>query len=249
MMLGQTVAMILAAFVGVSLGALGSGGSIITIPILVYVAGIPAENAVGMSLVIVGSTSLLGALLHLRNGHVALKPSLLFALTGMVGSFIGSYGTNLVSGRTLMLLFAGIMLIAGIRMWGTKPAPARLGTFNAVRCLSIGFPVGLLSGFLGIGGGFLIVPSLVLFAGLDSRMAAGTSLAVITLTSATGVLGQLRFVSLDWKLVLGFLTFAIAGMIVGTALASRLAEYRLRRIFACTVLVLAVAVGVGNLLR
>ena len=120
MVLGQTVAMVLAGLVGLSLGALGSGGSIITIPLLVYVAGVPAESAVGMSLVIVGTTSLLGALLHMKNGNVALKPSVLFAVTGMVGSFIGSYGTHLVSRRTLMLLFASIMLIVGIRMWRTK---------------------------------------------------------------------------------------------------------------------------------
>src|SRR6187549_2469310 len=109
MVLGQAIAMILAILVGMSLGALGSGGSIITIPLLVYVAGVPAENAVGMALVIVGATSLVGALLHLRNGNVALKPSLLFAVTGIVGSYIGSSGTHLVSRRALMLLFAFTM--------------------------------------------------------------------------------------------------------------------------------------------
>jgi len=248
MVLGQTVAMVLAGLVGLSLGALGSGGSIITIPLLVYVAGVPAESAIGMSLVIVGTTSLLGALLHMKNGNVALKPSVLFAVTGMVGSFIGSYGTHLVSRRTLMLMFAFIMLIVGIRMWRAKAAILLTGTFNAPRCLSIGFAVGVLTGFLGIGGGFLIVPALVLFAGLDSRMAAGTSLAVIALNSTTGIVGQLRFVSFDWGILVGFMVFALGGMVVGTTLASRLTEYRLRKLFACTVLVLAVAVGIGNLL-
>lgn len=247
MLSGQAAAMILATFVGLSLGALGSGGSIITIPILVYVAGIPADSAVGMSLVIVGTTSLLGALLHLRHGNVALKPSLLFAVTGMAGSYVGSLGTHLLSQRSLMLLFAGIMLIVGIRMWRAKPSP-QCGTYSALRCLSMGFIVGILTGFIGIGGGFLIVPSLVLFAGLDSRLAAGTSLAVIALNSTTGVIGQLRFVDLDWALLAGFLTFAMAGMVLGATLARHLAEYRLRRLFAGTVLVLAFAVGLGNLL-
>lgn len=244
---GQIAAMILATFVGLSLGTLGSGGSIITIPILVYVAGVSADNAVGMSLVIVGLTSLLGALLHLRHGNIALKPSLLFAATGMAGSYLGSFGTHLVSQRTLMLLFAGIMLIVGFRMWQVRSTP-QCGKFNAVRCLSIGFAVGALTGFLGIGGGFLIVPALVLFAGLDSRVAAGTSLAVIALNSTTGIIGHLRFAHLDWTLVAGFLTFAMAGMVLGATLASRLAEYRLRRLFATTVFVLGVAVGLGNLL-
>src|SRR5262245_54387001 len=108
MLFGQVAAVILSIFVGFSLGALGSGGSIITIPLLVYIAGIPLENAVGMSLVIVGTTSFAGVLVHLRSGNVALKPSLLFALTGTVGSFIGAYATHLVSRPGLMLLFAAI---------------------------------------------------------------------------------------------------------------------------------------------
>jgi len=247
MLFGQTVAMILAIFVGFSLGALGSGGSIITIPLLVYVAGIPPENAVGMSLVIVGMTSLVGVVVHLRSGNVALKPSLLFALTGTLGSFIGAYATHTISRKSLMLLFASIMMLVGIRMWRAPKVPKR-GTYDPVRCLSIGFVVGLLTGFLGVGGGFLIVPSLVLFAGLDSRMAAGTSLAVITLNSATGVIGQLGFASFNWYLIAGFLAFALAGMFIGTALANRLAEYLLRRLFACAVLALAIAIAVGNLM-
>jgi len=247
MLHGQIVAMALAIFVGFSLGALGSGGSIITTPLLVYVARIPVETAVGMSLVIVGTTSFVGALIHLRSGNVALKPSLLFALTGMIGSFIGSYGTHLVSKKALMLIFAGAMIVAGLRMWRAPKVPQR-GVFDAVRCLTIGFFVGLFTGFLGVGGGFLIVPALVLFAGLDSRLAAGTSLAVITLNSITGILGQLRFITLDWNLIGGFLMFTVLGVLVGAAVANRLADYRLRRMFACTVIVLAVAVAVGNLL-
>jgi uncharacterized membrane protein YfcA len=245
---GEIVAMMLATLVGLSLGALGSGGSIITIPLLVYIAGVPAENAVGMSLVIVGTTSLVGTLLHMQKGNVALRPSVLFALTGTVGAYLGANGTHLVSSRSLMLLFAVIMMIVGVRMWQTTGTTPKKGTFNAVRCLSIGFVVGLLTGFLGIGGGFLIVPALVLFAGLDSRMAAGTSLAVIVFNSTTGILGHLQFRSFDWSLLAGFLMFALGGMVLGTMLANRLAEYRLRRLFACTVLLLAVAVGVGNLL-
>lgn len=242
------VAMILAILVGMSLGALGSGGSIITIPLLVYVAGVPAENAVGMSLVIVGATSLVGACLHLRNGNVALKPSLLFAITGMVGSYLGSYGTHLVSRRMLMLMFAIIMVVVGVRMWRGGAASATCGVFSPVRCLSIGFAVGTLTGFLGIGGGFLIVPALVLFAGLDSKMAVGTSLAVIALNSTAGIVGQLQHATFNWGLLAGFLMFALGGMVVGTTLANQLAEYRLRKLFASTVLVLAVAVGVSNLL-
>jgi uncharacterized membrane protein YfcA len=113
----------------------------------------------------------------------------------------------------------------------------------------IGFAVGVMTGFLGVGGGFLIVPALVLFAGLNPKLAAGTSLAVIVLNSTTGVIGQLRFVDLDWKLLAGFQLFAASGMVVGATLASRLTDYRLRRLFAGTLLVLGFAVGIGNLFR
>jgi len=245
--LGQAAAMLLAVLVGLSLGALGSGGSIITIPVLVYVAGVPAEDAIGMSLVIVGATSLIGAFLHVKRGNVAFKPGLIFAATGMVGAYIGSSGTQMLSRRSLMLIFASIMIVVGVRMWRSAAAKTGSGDFSVPRCLAVGFGVGLLTGFLGIGGGFLIVPALVLFAGLDSRLAAGTSLAVIALNSTTGLVGQLRFAHIDWVLLAGFLVFAVSGMVTGTLLQGRLPERRLRRVFAATVLVLAVAVGVGNL--
>lgn len=239
--------MVLATLVGLSLGALGSGGSIITIPILVYVAGVPTEMAVSMSLVIVGTTSLLGALLKLRRGMVAIKPGLLFAATGMIGSYIGSTGTHMVPRRDLMLLFAVVMLIVAGLMWRGAAGLHRADHLSVYRCLPAGFAVGLLTGFLGIGGGFLIVPALVLFAGLDPRIAVGTSLAVIALNSSTGLLGQLRFVDVDWSLLVGFLIFALAGMVAGANVSSHLAEHRLRRIFATTIFVVGLAVGFGNL--
>lgn len=248
MMFGQAAAMALAVLVGMSLGALGSGGSIITIPVLVYVAGVPAADAVGLSLAIVGATSLVGAVLHLQRGNVAYKPALIFAATGMVGAYIGSTGTHLLSRRALMLLFAAILTVVGIRMWSSVSATKGSGDFSVLRCLGVGFAVGLLTGFLGIGGGFLIVPALVLFAGLDSRIAAGTSLAVIALNSTTGILGQLRFASINWILLAGFLSFALVGMVVGMLITGWLPERRLRRMFATTVLVIATAIGVGNLL-
>ena len=120
---------------------------------------------------------------------------------------------------------------------------------NPYKCLPIGFVVGLNTGFIGVGGGFLIVPALVLFAGLDSRKAIGTSLAVITFNSITGLLGQLRFVHMEWSLVSGFLVFAIAGMVVGVTISKGLPDTQLRRVFAVTVVLLGVAVGMQNLLR
>jgi len=245
---GYIEALGLAIVVGLSLGALGSGGSIITTPVLVYVAGIPPEVAVGMSLVIVGTTSLVGSLLQLRRGNLAPKAALMFAATGMVGSFIGSHGTHLLSSRTLMLLFSCTMLVVGLVMLRGIPGLQKPASYSTPRCLLVGFGVGLLTGFLGVGGGFLIVPALFWFGGLDSGLAAGTSLAVIAMNSSTGLLGQLRFVRVDWILLYGFLTFALIGMVVGITLSHRLPEARLRRIFATTVLAIGVAVGLENLL-
>lgn len=238
----------LATFVGLFLGTLGSGGSIISTPVLVYVAHIPPEKAVGMSLAIVGITSFVGALLNYRRKNLAIKPFALFAVTGMIGSFIGSTGTHLVTRKTLMLLFAAIMVMVGFAMWRGHARYRKGESFDLYRCLSAGFVVGLLTGFLGIGGGFLIVPALVLFAGLDTRMAAGTSLAVIAFNAATGLAGQLRFQNVEWASLSGFVAFAIAGMFIGTRFGQRLPEFQLRRVFAITVVIIGISIGMENLL-
>jgi uncharacterized protein len=248
MVFGEIAAIALASLVGLSLGALGSGGSIITTPLLVYVAHVPPASAIGMSLVIVGATSLVGAYLHMRRGNLAIKPCLLFAVTGMVGSFLGSTGTHLLSRRALMLVFAGIMLVAGSFMWRGVARVRKAKSVGIYQCLAAGFCVGMLTGFLGIGGGFLIVPSLVVFAGLDTRLAAGTSLGVIAFNCVTGLLGQLRFIEIEWRLLFLFLVVAISGMVAGATFSVRLSESRLRRILAITILVLGASIGLENLL-
>ncbi len=244
---GYFGAMALASLVGLVLGALGGGGSIVTTPILVYVAQIPPERAVGMSLVVVGLTSLVGAVLHIRRGNFAARPALLFALTGMIGSFLGANGTHLFASRTLMLIFSSIMLVVGIVMWNA-PAACPTKRHKASDCLIAGFAVGLLTGFIGVGGGFLIVPALVLFADLETKLAAGTSLGVIAVNCATGLLGHVRFVQIDWFLLGGFLAFAITGIIIGTRISHRLPELQLRKAFAVTVVILAILIGANNML-
>lgn len=238
--------MALAALIGVSLGVLGSGGSIVTLPVLVYIAHVPAKEAVGMSMAIVGATSLFGAFLQWRQGNVDIKAALIFSLVGMAGAFLGSTGTHWLSKRALLLLFAGVMSIVGSLMLRGGPRLDRYRVCHIPRCLVVGFAVGLFTGFLGVGGGFLIVPALMLTAGLETRMAGGTSLAVIALNSATGLVGQLRYVTLDWSLLGGFLLFAFAGMLAGIAFARRLHENFLRRLFAIALIVLAVVLALLN---
>ena len=243
-MAGESIALLLALMIGVSLGALGSGGSIVTLPILVYVAGIAPKSAVGMSMAIVGGTSFLGCFFHWRSGNFLLRPMLLFSATGIVGAYIGSIGTHLVSSSVLMLLFAGLMVVVGTLMLaGVKLGSASDITCSVYRCISAGFGVGLVTGFLGVGGGFLIVPALVWFAGLDARRAIGTSLGIIAVNSVSGLIGQLRYSHWDWLLTAEFLACSLIGMSLGVPIARRAPDRALRKAFAIAVLGVAVAIA------
>ena len=243
-MASENIALLLALLIGVSLGALGSGGSIVTLPILVYVAGIDPKSAVGMSMAIVGGTSFLGSYFHWRSGNFRSKPVLLFGATGILGAYLGSIGTHLVSGSVLMLLFSGLMLVVGVRMLASQqPLRAAPVSCSIYRCIPAGFAVGLVTGFLGVGGGFLIVPALVWFAGLDAKRAIGTSLAIIAVNSAAGLAGQLRYSHWDWPLTGEFLVCSLIGMGLGIRIARRTPEQALRKAFAVVVLGVAVAIG------
>jgi len=243
----QQIAVALAFFIGVLLGTMGSGGSILTLPVLVYVAGIRPQSSIPMSMVIVGSTSVLAAYLHARRGNFHTKAALLLGTTGIVGAYFGSSGTHLVSSTTLMLIFAALLLVVGTLMFRgfVDGLPPR--TCRPVRCLIVGACVGLLTGFLGVGGGFLIVPALIVFAGLEAKVAVGTSLAIIALNSGAGLLGQVRYVELDWRLTLVFTGLTLVGMLVGLSLGERLSEETLRKALASVLVVVAVVVGSLNL--
>ncbi len=244
-MLGLALA--LAVLIGVSLGLLGSGGSIVTLPVLVYVAGVPAHQAVGMSLVIVGGTSALGGLLNLQRGTFDPRAATFFSLSGIAGALVGARFTHLMSAGALLMLFGGLMLVVGVRMVMGN-GEARSGRkCRPLRCLSTGLGVGVLTGFLGVGGGFVILPALVLFAGLEMKAAIGTSLAVIAVNSFAGLVGQLHYVEFDWPITLGFLGAALAGMVGGSAVASQIASQSLRRAFAGSIIVLGGFLLIRNL--
>lgn len=239
---GENIALVLALFIGLSLGALGSGGSIVTLPILVYIAGVEPKAAVGMSMAIVGGTSLAGGYFHWRSGNFLVKPALLFSATGIAGAYLGSSGTHLVSSSVLMLLFAGLMLAVGARMlWGKQEWAG--ATCSTSKCAFSGFAVGLVTGFLGVGGGFLIVPALVWFAGLDARKAIGTSLGIIAANSAAGLAGQLRYEHWDWRLTGTFLACSLIGMGLGIPISKKAPEGALRKAFGLVVLAVAAAIG------
>lgn len=241
------LALVLALLIGLSLGLLGSGGSIITLPVLVYVARIPAQQAVGMSLVIVGGASLLGAVLNLRRQAFDWRAALFFALSGMAGAFFGAKFTHLVSAAVLLLIFGALMLVVASRMLGKREIKPVFTECHPIRCLAAGVAVGFLTGFLGVGGGFLILPALVFFAGLEMKTAIGTSLAIIAANCVAGLIGQMRYMHFNWGWTAGFLGVALAGMIMGTMLAKRLPASVLRRGFAWCVLVLGVVLIGWNL--
>lgn len=241
------LAFALATLIGFSLGALGSGGSIVTLPVLVYVAGVDPKAAVGMSMAIVGATSAVAAFLQWRRGHFHRKAALLLGVSGMVGAWIGSDFTHVVSSEVLMRIFAGLMLIVGALMLHGRSDELSPGQCRPVRCLAVGAGVGILTGFIGVGGGFLIVPALVLLAGLDTKLAVGTSLAIIAANSAAGLAGQIRHGSIDLPLTAGFTALALLGMVAGLSTAGRLSDAMLRKAFASMLLVVGVVIGALNL--
>jgi uncharacterized membrane protein YfcA len=230
----------LAALVGLSLGLLGGGGSILTVPIFVYVLGFGAKEAIAMSLAVVGTTSLFGVVGHWRAGNVNPRVALFFGVVTMVGAFLGSRLAVFFSDTAQLTLFAVIMLLASYFMFrGRRPARAgdeERATPQASLPLVVltlaGLVVGVLTGLVGVGGGFLIVPALVLLARVPMREAVGTSLLVIALNAATGFAGYLGRVEVAWALMGGFTAIAAAGILVGTRLVRHVPQEALRRAFA-----------------
>jgi len=232
------LALIGAALIGLSLGLTGAGGSIITLPVLVYLADIPPKQAVGISLFVVGIAALVGALQRISTRELHLKAGLMFAISGMLGATAGARLTPLVSSQTLMIIFAVLMLVVALNMLiGSKSELNATAECRPARCLLAGLGVGILTGFIGVGGGFLLMPALVKFARLPLRTATGTSLAVISFNSAAGFLSHYGETPPRWTLAILFAGIAAAGVIIGSYLTKRLPVSRLRQGFAFMVII------------
>ena len=230
------LALALAVLIGLSLGLLGGGGSILTVPVLVYVLGFAAKPAIAMSLPVVGVTSLIGAAMHWRLGNVRIPTAVTFGPLAMVGAFAGARLAVFLTGAIQLALLAVVMLAAagsmlrrsrGTRAEAETTAPPRLALL-----VPVALGVGVLTGLVGIGGGFVVVPVLVLLARVPMRQAVGTSLLVIAMNSASGFAGYLGTVDLDWAFLAGFTAAAVAGALVGTALVARVPQAALERGFA-----------------
>jgi uncharacterized membrane protein YfcA len=240
----EIVGLLLASVIGLSLGLLGGGGSILTVPIFVYVLGYAAKPAIAMSLPVVGATSLVGALGHWRAGNVNLRQALSFGVVAMVGAYAGARLAVLVSGVVQLTLLAIVMLGAAMSMLrptGARTAmPTTVGSEPVSRwlVLVVGLGVGMLTGLVGIGGGFLIVPALVILAGLPMKQAIGTSLVVIATNSASGFAGYLGQVEVPWGFMAMFTAVAIGGILVGTYLVRFVSQQALKRAFGIFLLLM-----------
>jgi uncharacterized membrane protein YfcA len=231
--------------IGLSLGLLGSGGSIITVPVLVYLVGQPEKIAIAGSLGVVGAIALTGALQNAWRGNIEWRSVLWFGLPGMAGTYVGAWLSAYVTGAVQLTVFALVMLAASVMMFRRGGYQPTAGTTRpAVMVVADGLAVGALTGFVGVGGGFLILPALVLLGGLGMRVAIGTSLAIIALNAFTGFFKHLHLLAaqgqtLDWPVLGTFVLLGAAGSVVGSHYANRVPQDTLRRVFAVFLVLMA----------
>jgi uncharacterized membrane protein YfcA len=246
----MTLAIGLSLLIGLLLGLLGGGGSILTVPMLVYVLNVEPKTAIVMSLIVVGTSSLIAIIPHARRQHVCRKSGFFFGLAGMAGAYGGGRLAAYCSGEILMVIFGLVTLITGLAMLGGRQsvtATSRPGVDAAVcpakvpypRVLFDGFFVGFLTGLVGVGGGFMIVPALAMLVGLPMQAAVGTSLMVIAMNAIAGLGGYASHVSIDLKLTAIVTGGAILGAVSGGLLAKRISATVLRRMFGGFVLLVA----------
>ncbi|MCE7081806.1 sulfite exporter TauE/SafE family protein [Streptomyces sp. ST2-7A] len=237
---------VLALLIGVSLGLLGGGGTILTVPLLVYVAGMDAKEAIATSLFVVGVTAAVGVIGHARGGRVRWRTGALFGAAGMAGAWAGGLLGGHVPEAALLVAFAIMMIVtAGAMLRGRRPGASDVGEgahgaerLPAGRVLLDGSVVGLVTGLVGAGGGFLVVPALALLGGLPMPVAVGTSLLVIAMKSAAGFAGYLTAVPIDRALAGAVTASAVVGSLAGARLAGRVPAAGLSRAFAWFVLAL-----------
>lgn len=262
----EIIGYIASLIIGISLGLIGGGGSILTVPVLVYLFGVEPVLATAYSLFIVGSSSLVGALPKYKQGMVNLKTAIIFGIPSIAAVFatrkfivpripkeVFSIGDFVVTKSILMMvLFAILMVFASVSMIRdkkkTQEAENGEQKFNYPMILLEGAVVGVLTGLVGAGGGFLIIPALVLFSKLPMKQAVGTSLLIIAAKSLIGFTGDLSNFTMDWKLLLSVTALAIAGIFVGDALSKKIDGDKLKKGFGWFVLVMGVYIIVKELL-
>jgi uncharacterized membrane protein YfcA len=238
---------LLISAMGLVLGLLGGGGSILTVPILVYVLRVEAHAAISLSLILVGSTALVGAVLHQEAARVAWKQGLLFFCFGAPLNFLGAELSRHVSGTVLLLLFGLLMGISGTTMLYKRSDRQNSPDERKIWPVVIsGGIVGFLAGFLGVGGGFLVVPSLVLFLRIPIKSATGTALLIIAANSALALYGHRHSLDIDWVLLLELVTPALLATYLGVKLTEKLSAQQIRKVFSVFVILLGVVMVASN---
>lgn len=247
-----------AVIIGISLGLIGGGGSILTVPVLVYILGIDPVLATAYSLFVVGSTSLIGSFTYMKKQLVDYKTALVFAIPSFIAVFLTRKfivpalpdplfeigGAEITKSIGIMVFFALIMLAASYSMikGNGKPGSTEESEvkFNIPLIALEGVVVGLITGIVGAGGGFLIIPALVLLAKLPMKMAVGTSLLIIAAKSLIGFLGDVSNQTIDWKMLLIFTGLSIVGIFIGSSLSKKINEKALKKGFGWFVLIMGV---------
>jgi uncharacterized membrane protein YfcA len=242
---------LLATLIGLSLGLLGGGGSILTVPILVYVLKMDPKLSIALSLAIVGVTSLFGFYGHYKNNNVDLKVASIFAPIAMGGTFLGAKLSQFLSGQAQLLMFAVIMIIASFFMLKSKKDTAEDGpvgkkNLNLIFIGLEGLVVGVVTGLVGVGGGFLIVPALVLLGGVSMKKAVGTSLLIISLKSFAGFSGYIGMVEIPWLFLGKFTLFSVVGIFIGSYLVKFVSQSALKKAFAVFLIIMGVFILYKN---
>jgi len=251
----EILAYIFAVFIGVVLGLLGGGGSILTVPILVYLLYIPAYEATAYSLFVVGVTSLVGSISYMREKLVDFKVAILFSIPSFIGVFITrklvlpniadslfSIGEfELTKNLAIMILFSVLMILASYSMIRKNNVYLEKKDQSTLQLIVKFFFVGVFLGLVGAGGGFLIIPSLIFFAKLDMKTAIGTSLLIISVNTLVGFLGDLTTsMDFNWNLLISFTLLALIGIFIGIKISKFIDENKLKPIFGWFVLVMGI---------
>ena len=245
--------------IGLQLGATGTGGAILGVPLMVNIAGIPLQQAAAMSLMIVAVSSLLGAWEYGRQGLVQTKAAVAFSWTGMIGAWGGAFGHRLIREEVLLILFGLLLLLVRTlimrqRMWLAKTereesCATRFPRTCWLKVGGMGLVVGGVNGLFGVGGGFMVVPALILILGFPTRAAVGTSLSIIALISMGGVVGHLQFGHVDWPLLASVLVGSASGMLLGVRMGDWLSPTAASRLTASITITIAVSLILINTVK
>lgn len=268
----EIIGYLASAIIGLSLGLIGGGGSILTVPVLVYLFQVDAVMATAYSLFIVGTTSLVGSIPKYRQGLVDVKTGLIFGIPSILAVFatrkfivpaipthiMNIGGLEITKGILIMVLFAALMIFASISMIREKKqngngnnglaAPETQPIhYNFPMIILEGAVVGLLTGLVGAGGGFLIIPALVLFTKLPMKMAVGTSLLIIAAKSLIGFTGDIGNYPIDWQLLITVTMLAVVGIFIGNALSKKIDGVKLKKAFGWFVLVMGLYIFIREI--